>query len=374
MIPLTWIEISQENLQKNIQTLRQRIGEAVILAPCVKGNAYGHGLEGTAKQFLTSGADWLTVNAIYEAKILRDSGITAPIIIIGYIPLSDLFEAIDMNCKLLVYNKETITKLGEIGKPVDIHIKVETGNNRQGVHIHELVDFAKYIQHFPHLHLEGLSTHFANIEDTTDHTYAKKQLALFNSAIETLEKEGVNISYKHCANSAATILLHDTHFNMVRPGIASYGMWPSNETYISHVRENHNEFSLVPALTWKAKIAQIKEINPGEYIGYGCTYKTTHTTKIAIIPVGYYDGYDRGIKNGYVLLHGKRASIRGRICMNIMMVDVTDIPEAKLEDEVILLGTSFDETLSTELLASWAETINYEITTRINERIPRIFI
>jgi alanine racemase len=378
MTPLTWIEISRDNLTKNIQTLRERIGEDVILAPCIKGNAYGHGLLETGKHFLESGADWLTVNALYEAKALRENGINSPILIIGYVSLEDLMEAVQLNCKILVYNKETIQKLGEVAEEnnttVDVHIKVETGNNRQGVHIDDLVEFVEHIQSFPKINLEGISTHFANIEDTTDHSYAKKQLEIFHKAIQVLEARGINTQYKHCANSAATILLQNTHFNLVRPGIASYGMWPSNETYISHVKENKNNFPLSPALTWKAKIAQIKEIDSGEYIGYGCTYKTTHKTKIAIIPIGYYDGYDRGIKDGYVLIHDKRAYIRGRICMNIIMVEVTDISEAKLEDEVVLLGQSGNEEITPELLASWAGTINYEITTRINERIPRIFV
>ena len=176
------------------------------------------------------------------------------------------------------------------------------------------------------------------------------------------------------ANSAATILFPETHFDLVRVGISSYGMWPSKETYVSYLNERNNGFSLIPAFTWKTKIAQIKDIPPGEYIGYGCTFRTTHDTKLAILPVGYYDGYDRGVSNGYVLVHGKRAFLRGRVCMNIIMADVTDIPEAALEDDVVLIGKSGDEMISAEQFASWASTINYEATTRVNDRIPRILI
>jgi len=161
---------------------------------------------------------------------------------------------------------------------------------------------------------------------------------------------------------------------MVRVGISCYGMWPSNETYLSHLKENKNNFQLVTAFTWKTKIVQLKTVPAGEHIGYGCTYKTPHETRLAILPIGYYDGYDRGISDGYVLIHGKRAAIRGRICMNIIMVDATDIPEAKLEDEVILIGRSGDEVITAEQFARWAGTINYEVTTRVNEKIPRIVV
>lgn len=161
---------------------------------------------------------------------------------------------------------------------------------------------------------------------------------------------------------------------MVRIGIASYGLWPSNGTYQVYSKKIGNKFTLQPALAWKSRIAQIKTIPAGEFIGYGRTYKTGHKTRLAIIPIGYYDGYDRGVKDGYVLIHGKRAQIRGRICMNIIMAEVTDIHEAKLEDEVILIGKSGNEEISAGQFADWAGTINYEVTTRINERIPRKLI
>jgi alanine racemase len=251
---------------------------------------------------------------------------------------------------------------------------VETGNNRQGVFVKDLIEFVEFVKSFGNIEIEGLTTHFANVEDTTDHSYAELQLAKFNEGIKKLESIGVDVPIKHCANSAAAILFPKTHFQLVRVGIASYGMWPSNETYLSYLKEVGDGFKLMPALTWKTKIAQIKTIPAGEYIGYGCTYKTGHETKLAILPVGYYDGYDRGISGGHVLIRGKRAPVRGRVCMNIIMVEVTDIPEAKLEDEVILIGRSGDEEISAEQFGKWAGTINYEVTTRINERVPRIFV
>ncbi len=375
---LVWVEISKDALKANIKTFRNLVGESTILAPCVKANAYGHGLIETSKIFLESGSDWLCVNSLYEARTLREAGITAPIYVLGYIALSDLEEVLNLDLRIVVYNKETVYRLGEIadrsGKKAKIHIKIETGNNRQGVIKDEIVDFVQYILSFKNLEIEGLSTHFANIEDTKDHSYAENQLKKFNEIAAMVENLGIKIPLKHSANSAATLLFPETHFEMVRPGIATYGMWPSDETFLSFSSERKMKISLAPAISWKTKIAQIKVIPNGEFIGYGCTYKTTRETKIAILPVGYYDGYDRGISNSHVLIHGKRAALRGRVCMNIIMVDVTDIPEARLEEEVVLLGNDGDEVISAEQFAKWASTINYEITTRINDRIPRIYV
>jgi alanine racemase len=378
MNELCWVEISEEALKSNIKQIRGIIGNDVLLCPCVKANAYGHGLVECGKTFLEAGADWLGVNALFEAKALREAGVEAPIYILGYVPIDLLKEAVGLDCRLVVYNKETIEKLGEVceksGKTVKVHIKTETGNNRQGVLKDDLVDFAKYISGFDGIEIEGISTHFANIEDTTDHSYAELQLARFMSEVRALDDAGIKIPIRHCANSAATILFKETRFEMVRPGISCYGMWPSSETYASYLQEVGDGFALTPAFTWKTKIAQIKTIEAGEMIGYGCTYKTSRETRLAILPVGYYDGYDRGVSGAHVLIHGKRARVRGRVCMNIIMVEISDIPEAVVEDEVVLMGRDGDEEISAELFASWAGTINYEVTTRINDRIPRVMV
>jgi alanine racemase len=374
MNDLTWVEIDKNALSENIKTLRSIVGNETVLCPCVKGNAYGHGLILSSKVFLENGADWLGVNSLYEARTLQKAGIKAPIYVLGYLGFDELEEAISMDLRIVIYNEETVLKLKELvkGRPFNVHIKVETGNNRQGVKISEILDFAKLCVNSG-LNIEGISTHFANIEDSTDHSFAFKQFEVFNKTINLLERNGINIKYKHSANSAGTLLFDEVKMNMVRPGIACYGMWPSNETFISS-REKNRLTTLKPALTWKSKIAQIKNVDENEFIGYGLTYKTTRSSKIAIIPIGYYDGYDRGLNSPYVLINGKRAFVRGRICMNIIMVDVSDIPEAKIEDEVVLIGKSGDEFISAELFAKWAGTINYEVTTRINERIKRILI
>ncbi len=375
---LSWVEISRDALAHNIKSLKNRAGQGVVLCPCVKANAYGHGLVETSKIFLESGADWLAVNALYEAEILREAGIEAPLYIMGYTLLKDLERAWELDCRVVVYDNETLDALaglaGKFDKPLHLHVKVETGNNRQGVQVDDLVDFARKLVEIDGLVLEGIATHFANIEDTTNHEYAFKQVDRFKEAGSLLRESGVlgdKDFMMHCANSAATILYPETHFDMVRVGISAYGMWPSSETRVSYQNLHKNGFELKPAFTWKSVVAQIKEVPADSAVGYGCSYKTTRSTKMAIVPVGYYDGYDRKLSNSsYVLIRGHRAKLLGRVCMNIIMVDVTDIPDLEVEDEVVLMG---DE-ISAEQFADWIGTINYEVTTRVNERIPRVVV
>jgi alanine racemase len=373
---LSWVEISRSALQHNIKVLRKQVGSQVILAPSVKANAYGHGMVEIAKMALKAGADWLCINALFEAEILRKAGIKAPLYIMGYVLKRDLADVIRLKCRLVVYNKETIAELGraaeKLRQKVRIHIKMETGNNRQGVPMSEMFDFVEFTRKFPFIEIEGIATHFANIEDTTNDRYARFQLENFKRALSELASRGINIPIPHCANSAATILFPETHFAMVRPGIAVYGLWPSEEIKMI-AKKRHRLISLQPVLSWKTKIAQIKEIPKGSFVGYGCTYQTKRKTRLAILPIGYYDGYDRGFSNkSHVLIHGKRAPVRGRVCMNITMVDVTDIPAADAEDTVTLLGKDGREEISAEYLGDLIGTINYEITTRIHEGIPRV--
>jgi alanine racemase len=254
------------------------------------------------------------------------------------------------------------------------HLKLETGNNRQGILKKDIPRFMDIYKENPLIKLEGAATHFANIEDTLDTSYAEFQLANFDEMIGIIKSLGFEPRYKHCANSAATILFPHTYFNMVRSGIGTYGLWPSSETQISANHRNI-DVELKPVLTWKTIITEIKEVPEGELIGYGGTYKANQDSKIALIPVGYRDGLNRKLSNaGHVLIHGKRAPIRGRVCMNITMVDVTHIPEASLEDEVVIIGRQGEEKVSAEQFAEWAGTINYDVVTGIREKIKRIIV
>lgn len=392
--PLTWVEISRGALEKNMQVFRDLVGSKVQLAPMVKANAYGHGLLECGKIFREAGsstssgqgAEYLAVNSIFEARKLREgspstrsAGDTGKIYIAGYTPLDSLKEAVELDCELVVYNLETIRKLGEIAsskeKTAKVHLKVETGTNRQGVLAEDVMAFADEIKNTSGVELTGVAMHFADIEDTTDHTYAKQQLAEFQEICDSLEKAGHTGFLKHVANSAATLLWDEVHFDICRIGISTYGMWPSKETFVSLAAERKKKIVLTPAITWKTKVAQVKKISKGSKVSYGCTWQALRDTTLAVVPVGYYDGYVRAYSGrAHVLIHGQKAPVIGRVCMNMFMVDVTDIPEVKLEDEVVLLGSSGSEKITAEEMGEWSGTINYEVTTRIRENIRRVVV
>jgi alanine racemase len=376
---LQWVEIDRSAIKNNIFQFRARIGDSRKMTVVVKSNAYGHGLLETSRLAAEYGADWLGVNSLDEARAIRNSGIDLPIIVLGYVPLDELAEAVKNNLRLTVYNTETIEQLGRISSAlktkVSLHIKTETGVHRQGITRENLLPFIERIKKSAYLEIEGLSMHFANIEDTTDHSYAQSQLETFKEYVDLLAKNGIDIPVKHVACSAATILFPETLFDMVRVGIGIYGLWPSKETYLSCIKEQREPVKLKPVLAWKTRVVQIKEVPEGALIGYGCTFKTTRPTKLAVLPVGYYDGYDRLLSNSsYALISGKRAPVRGRVAMNFITADVTDISDVELEDEVVLLGQQGNEHISAEYLATLCGTINYEIVTRINTKIPRIVV
>jgi len=368
---LSWVEISKAALISNIKTFRKLVGEDIKLAPAVKSNAYGHGLVESAKVFVEAGADFLCVNALFEAEELRKFDIKSPILIIGYTALEDLKKAVALKCDLIIYNMESIKALGKLSRPANVHLKIETGNHRQGVRMEDIPAVLKEFKKHKNLRMAGISTHFANIEDRVNHKYALYQLKEFKKAIRMLEESGHAPHYRHCANSAAAIVLPEAHFNFVRIGIGAYGLWPSKKT-LSASQHAGIDITLSPSLSWKTVITQVKEVEKGALIGYGCTYEMPKKGRIAVLPVGYYDGYVRLLSSkGHVLIRGKRAPVIGRVCMNMIMVDVTEIPEVKLEDEVVLIGSQGKECVSAEDMASLSSTINYEVTTRINDRIPR---
>jgi alanine racemase len=376
---LQWVEVDSEALKNNLSEFRRLIGKDRLLLATVKANAYGHGLEEVSRIVLQAGADWLGVHTLEEGIELRRSGMKCPILVLGYVAFEDLENAVKHNLRLTVYSMETVRRLGSLrpayGKTIPIHIKTETGTHRQGVPMEEVLPFIKEVNAQPTLTIEGISSHFANIEDTTDHSYARYQLKNFQEVCEHLDKEGIEIPVKHIACTAAVILFPETLFDMVRVGIGLYGLWPSKETYVSCLLRNRDPSRLKPVLSWKTRIAQLKKIPKGAYIGYGCTYRTTRETLLGVLPVGYYDGYSRAFSNvSHVLIKGQRAPVRGRVAMDFTMVDVTDIPGLKEEDEVVLIGKSGEERITADALASFAGTINYEIVARINPQIPRIVL
>ena len=301
----------------------------------------------------------------------------------------DLARALELDVRLVVYNTETIDELGALnppapekggraGTPARVHIKIETGTHRQGVLVSDLPAFAERIKKYDSVAVEGVTTHFANIEDTTNDAYYREQLGEFQKGIDTLQEHGITPEIRHCSAAGAGLLFPESHFEMVRVGVSLYGLWPSEKVHNAYKKMGGAE-DLRPALSWKARIAQVKTLPEGKYIGYGCAHQTTRTTTMALIPIGYSDGFVRSMAGrASVLVRGKRAPLLGRVSMNNIVVDVTDIPGVALEDEVVLIGRQGGDEISMEEFASWADTINYEIPTRISAcvygSVPRIFV
>ncbi len=373
----TWVEIDRSALIHNLKMFRRLVGPDVRLMPVVKANAYGHGMREIAGIAAKSKlADWLGVNSLEEGLALRKQGLRLPLLVLGYVPLLRLKEAAQAGLRLTVYNPETVRTLARLKptRPVALHIKLETGTNRQGVGLEVAVALARFIKRCRHLVLEGYSTHFANIEDTLDRTYPQYQMSRYQAMLEKLEGQGLGAPVTHIACTAAAIVFPQTHRRLVRLGIGIYGLWPSRETMLSS-RALHPWLELRPVLSWKTRVAQIKEVPAGSFVGYGCTYRTTRRSKLAVLPIGYYDGYDRKLSNtAHVLIRGRRAPIRGRVCMNLCVADVSDISGVKIEDEVVLLGRQGKEHISAEQMAAWIGTINYEVVSRINPLLPRLVV
>jgi len=376
---LQWVEIDRSALTHNIRQFRKLIGKKRKFLATVKANAYGHGMLEVSQTALAAGADWLGVQSLEEGVLLREKGFTCPILALGYVPFEGLKEAVAGEMRLTVYNFETLDRLvqvcRELRKKANLHLKIETGTYRQGITEEDVLSFARKAREFPELVLEGISSHFANIEDTTDHSYAQYQLDTFKRIVGMLEKNKIEIPLKHMSCSASAILFPDTYFDMVRAGISIYGLWPSKETFLSCRLQNREPLLLKPVLSWKTRVVQVKKVPRGAFIGYGCTYRASRESTLAVVPVGYYDGYDRRLSNSsYVLVKGKRAPLRGRVCMDFIMADVTDIPGVEVEEDVVLLGNDGEESITANDLASLVGTINYEIVTRINPLIPRLLV
>jgi alanine racemase len=375
---LNWIELSRSALRHNVRSLT-KLARGRTLAVAVKANAYGHGLPEIVRMLVDlPEVDYVSVHSLEEAAACRESGWDRRIMLLGPVARQCLEAVLEYDLEPVIFDRQTLSGLGKIAdrhsRQIRTHLKLETGTNRQGITEKELPAYALIYKRHPSLRRPyGASTHFANIEDTTNHEYAQYQLANFNRMVKTMGRLGIRPTVRHTTCSAALILFEKTRFQLVRAGISAYGYWPSKETYLSYRLLGGQDNLFQPVLTWKTRVTQIKQLAADTFVGYGCTYRTTSLSRLAVLPVGYYDGYDRRLSNrGHVLVNGKRAPVRGRICMNLVMVDITDIKGVRLGDEVTLLGRNGYEIVSAEQLAQWAQTINYEILARLSAAIPRI--
>jgi len=372
----TWIEVSAGAVANNVAVFRGIAGPDRALMAVVKSNAYGHGMLEVAGIALGAGADWLGVFSAGEGLALRDGGVTAPILVFGPVPEAALDRALEAGLRLTAASPVAAAAIAARPgvKGARVHLKVETGTNRQGMLAGELPGAIRALTSSGAL-IEGVYTHFADIEDTTEHAFAEKQKARFREVLDELRAIGVDVPMPHTACTAAAILFPETHHTLVRAGIGVYGLWPSKETHVSANALGRSSIGLRPAMTWKTRIVQIKCVVAGDYVGYGRTFRATRSTLLAVLPVGYADGYDRGLSNAArTIVRGVRAPVVGRVCMNMTMIDVSDVPGATEGDEVVLLGSQGDESVTAEDLARLAGTINYEIVTRAAPGSPRMVV
>ncbi len=344
----------------------------------VKANAYGHGLKEISHILRRNAVDSFAVDNIDDALLLRSWFGSAQVITLGYVPNERFGEALDQNIEMTLYDRSGVEHAEKIGgnkaRTLKIHLKLETGTSRQGVLEEDVPELLRLVKNSPHVDLVGISTHFANIEDTSDPSFATTQFSTFQRIVECVHEHDLKPEYIHCACSAAIIMYPDTHGTLVRAGIAMYGLWSSNVLEQS-VRSKSLPYSLQPVLSWKSRIAQVKTYSVGTPIGYGLTESLKKRSRVAVVPVGYWDGYDRLLSSvGEVLVKGYRCKVLGRICMNMMMIDVSDVPQLEKDQEVTLLGTDGRHSIDAEELATHTQTINYEVVTRINSTLPRITV
>lgn len=375
----SWVEVSERALVHNIRAHRRLLGKGTKLMAVVKSNAYGHGLELVAHVAQRSHlVDWLGVASLTEAQTLRRTNVSLPILVLSYYrPLvrTELAWGISHNVSFIVYEPEQLKALAaaarQVGKPAHVHVKFETGMARLGVIPKQATAFVRQITTSPYLKLEGLATHFATAE-SANQTFLNKQLSEFKTITHHLVPLHTPEILQHLACTAAITAAPQTHGSLVRLGIGLYGLWPSPQNK-ALVTKLHPSFKLKPALTWKTQVIDVQHLPARTPVGYDRTYVTKRPTIMAVLPVGYWEGYDRKLSNrGYVLIHGTRAPIIGRICMNISMVDATHVPGVKPGDEVVLLGQQSGGVVTADELAKTIGTINYETVTRINPQLPRL--
>ncbi|MBF0440406.1 MAG: alanine racemase [Oligoflexales bacterium] len=369
----SWINLSAEALRANYRIF-SKLAENSILMPVIKSNAYGHGLKEIHQILKSENPPYLATNYLYEARELREYGYEGNIIVVGPIFPEELKLAREIRAEILLGNGMMLDAWILCKDKPDVHVKIDTGMNRQGFYPDAFTQVIKTILPFKNS-VKGICTHFANVEDVLEHEYAEKQMELFNAAVKEMEKAGIKC-IKHMASSASTLILDKSRRDLVRVGISIYGLWPSQATRLSYLNVYKSTANLKPVLEWKTKVASIKTVPNGQFIGYGCTYKTTGNTLLAVIPVGYYEGYPRiaGNQKSYVLIKGNRCPIIGRICMNMMMVDISHVQGISPMDTVTLIGRDGEEYLDPGLVASWAGTIHYELLTCLNPKIPRYIV
>ena len=356
----------------NMESMHKNISEDTKIMAVIKTDGYGHGAVEIAKQLeQVEYVYGYAVATVEEGLILRRNGLTKPILILGYVFPEHYEEVIRADIDPTVFTMEMAKELSvaaaRAGKNCRIHFAIDTGMSRIGYQVTpEAADEMSQIAKLPHIIVEGIFTHFSKA-DEADKTATYEQISKFRKMIALLEERGISVPIRHCSNSAGIVEIPEANMDMVRAGITLYGMWPSEEV-------DKSKIDIKPVLSLKSHVAYVKKLEAGRKISYGGTFQTTRESLIATIPVGYGDGYCRGLSNkGRVLIHGKPAPICGRVCMDQFMVDVTDIPETAIGDEVTLVGTDGENTITMEELGTLSGRFNYEFACDLGKRIPRVF-
>lgn len=369
----TYLEINLENLKNNVKNLKSLLKSETKYMAVVKSNAYGHGLVECAQAASEAGANWFGVVYLDEAMKLRKAGIVKPILMIKSVSVQDARQAANQDISVPIISLVQAHEIADIqfDKPLKVHLKIDTGLNRLGMENSEIESAVKVLKSNTNIVIEGIYSHLASVEEG-DMDYTDFQIKNFNESIKIIEELGYKDIIKHLAATSAILLKPEAHFDMVRCGIGMYGLWPSADNKEAFGRDDF----LLPVMSYKTSIDQIKEVKAGEKIGYGCTYEAEKDMTIGIIPVGYYEGIDRGLGDmGEVLVGGVRCPIVGRVCMNLSIIELkTESGKSKAGQEVTVIGKSGEEEITAEELADLLGTINYEVVARIPECVERKFV
>jgi len=365
-----WAEIDLDAVAHNVRELKRLVGRGVDLLAVVKANAYGHGAVQVARTVLESGGNWLGVARVDEGVQLRQAGLTCPILVLGYAPPAEAGQIVEHKLTPTLNTRQLALAVSSASvarnRVTAVHVKVDTGLTRFGLLPHEVVGFVRSVASLPGIEVEGLYTHFASA-DEPDKTYTLRQLAILKDTLASLSSAGVKIRLRHAANSAATLDLPETHLDMVRCGIAIYGLYPSDSV--------SRTVKLRPAMALKSRVARVREVPAGTSVSYGRTYYTPEASRLALVPIGYADGVSRALSNrGSMLVRGRRVPIVGRVCMDNCVVNVQGLPEVRHDEEVVIIGRQGDAEISADEIAGMLGTISYEVTCDIGARVPRVYL
>lgn len=365
----TWVELDRSAIKTNYETFRGMLKKPTRLMSVVKSNAYGHGLVPFAQEVSKLGVDWLGVDSFEEALELRKAGIKKPIMVFGYTSPAYFPLALKKNISVTISSISSLLAISKMKKSPKIHIKADTGLSRQGFLLEQMDEVLKILKKNKNINLEGVYSHFAIGEDPKGKDYTDKQVEIYLKWVEALQSAGYK-PLRHICATSSTMMYPEYHFDMVRVGIGMYGLWPSRETKEAVGRK----YKLTPVLSWKAIMSEIKNLKKSTKVGYDLTEELKRDSTIAIVPVGYWHGYPRLLsRKGTLSVEGKEAKVLGNVSMDMIMIDVTGIPGIKIGGEVDIIGGEYGHYAEADMMASDADTINYEIVTRINPIIKRFY-